>query len=526
MMRFGLQFSAIALCLLSTVTWGFGQEEQKSAAEPAAAPAAAEPATPAAAAQPAAAQPAAAQPAVAQPAAVASGTLTIKPEPFKIEVELSGVFEADQTWPVVLRPNTWTDFTVLESVPHGKRVQKGETLVRLDMKGIDEQLQDAEQGLRLNKLALQLATTELETTKATLSMDLETTARAKKIADDDLNYFLKINRSFLEESAQFSLKSSVQSLEYAEEELKQLEKMYNADDLTEETEEIVLKRARNEVEQGKFYLKSTELRTKKMLGEDIPRQEQTLTETAQRASVALDKTRATLPVQFEKQQIELQKLTVDTKRTEDKLQELIADRKAMAVESPADGYVYYGRCTRGKWPGVDTVTSQLQEGGKLVPNNAFLTVVSPRPLHVRADVAEKDLYRLERGLQGNAVPAGYPEMKLPLTVEHVSPFPIGMGSFDGYFRVTLDDKAKPVVPGMACKLTLLAYEKKDAIAIPATAVFENPADGEHNLVYVKSADGKPQERKVVVGQKAEQKWEIVEGLSPGEEIMLTKPDAP
>jgi multidrug resistance efflux pump len=438
---------------------------------------------------------------------------------------MSGVFEADQTWPVVLRPNSWSDFTVRKAVPHGERVQKGETLVWLDMQGIDEQLQDAEQGLQLNKLALQLATTELDTTRTTLSMDLELTARTKRIADDDLNYFLKINRPFLEESAQFSLKSSQQSLEYAEEELKQLEKMYNADDLTEETEEIVLKRARNEVEQVKFYLKSTELRTKKLLGEDIPRQEQLLTDTAQRAGVALDKTRVTLPVQFEKQQIELQKLTVDNKRAEQKLQELIADRKAMTVESPGDGYVYYGRCTRGKWPGVDAVMSQLQEGGKLVPNNAFMTVVSPGPLHIQADVAEKDLYRLTQGLQGNAIPAGYPEMKLPITVERVSPFPIGTGTFDGRFRVTLDDTAKPIVPGMACKLTLVAYEKKDAIAIPATAVFENPADGERNRVYVKSAEGKPQERKVVVGQKTEQKWEIVEGLSPGEEIMLTKPDA-
>ncbi len=295
MMRFGLQLSAIALCLLSLVTRGFGQEEQKTAAEPAAAP-----------------------PAAAQPAA-ASGTLKVKPEPFKIEVEMSGVFEADQAAPVALRTKSWSDLTVLKAVPHGKRVQKGETLVWLDMEGIDEQLHDAEQGLRLSKLALQLATTELESTKTTLPMDLESVARTKKIADEDLNYFLKINRSFLEESAQFSLKSSAQSLEYSEEELKQLEKMYNADDLTEETEEIVLKRARNEVEQAKFYLKSTELRTKKLLEQDIARQEQQLSEAAQRAGVALDKTRVTLPVQFEKQQIELQKLTVDNKRAEEKL---------------------------------------------------------------------------------------------------------------------------------------------------------------------------------------------------------------
>jgi HlyD family secretion protein len=503
MTRLGLQLCTIALCLLTTVTRGFGQEEPKTETAPAAQPAAA-----------------------AQPAPAVGATHKVKQEPFKIEVDMSGVFEADQTWPVTLSPNSWSSFTVLKAVPHGKPVQKGETLVWLDMKEIDEQLQDMEKSLRLNKLVLQLADTELELMKTTLPLDLEASARAKKITDEDLNYFLNINRSFMEESASFSLKSSQQSLEYAEEELKQLEKMYTADDLTEETEEIVLKRARNEVEQGKFYLKSTELRTKKTVEQELPRLEQQLTEAAKRAEIGLEKSRATLPVQFEKQQIERDKQVVDNLRAEKKLQDLMADRKSMAVESPAEGYVYYGRCTRGKWPGVDAMAGQLQEGGKLPPDSVFMTIVSPRPLRVRADVAEKDLHRLAKGMPGTAVPAGYPDMKLPITVEHVSPFPIGPGTFDGYVRVTLDEKAKPVVPGMACKLTLIAYEKKDAITVPAAAVFDNPADGERNLVYVKTAEDKSAERKVVIGQKTEQTWEILQGLNPGEEILLKKPETP
>ena len=71
---------------------------------------------------------------------------------------------------------------------------------------------------------------------------------------------------------------------------------------------------------------------------------------------------------------------------------------------------------------------------------------------------------------------------------------------------------------------MIAYEKKDAITVPAAAVFENPADGERNLVYVKTAEGKSEERKVVVGQKSDQTWEIVQGLTPGEEILLKKPE--
>jgi HlyD family secretion protein len=497
MTRLGLPLALLALCCLTLVARGFGQEEPKAA----------DAAQPAAAAQPA-----------------PGATYKVKQEPLKIEVEMAGVFEAEQTWPVALDPNSWSNFTVLKAVQHGQRVQKGETLVSLDMKDIDEQLQDLEKTIRLSKLALQLADSEVQSLKTTLPLDLEDSAQTKKIADEDLNYFLNINRSYLQESANFSLKSAQQALEYSEEELKQLEKMYKADDLTEETEEIVLKRTRNEVEQAKFYLKGTEQRTKRVLERDIPRQEKDLTEAAQRAEVALVKARATLPVSLEKQQIEREKLMVDNQRTEKKLQDLMADRKSMAVESPADGYVYYGRATRGKWPGVDALAGQLQEGGKLSTNTVFMTIVAPRPLRVRADVAEKDLYRLAKGMTGTAVPTGYPDMKLPATVEHVSPFPIGPGAFDGYVRVVLDDKAKPVVPGMACKLTFTAYEKKDALTVPAAAVFENPADGERNLVYVKTGADKSEQRKIVIGQKTDQTWEVLQGLSAGDEILLKKPE--
>ena len=462
--------------------------------------------------------------ATAKPAAPATATHTVKVERFKIEVDLSGVFEADQMSPVDLRPKSWSSFTVLNAVPHGKKVEKGETLVWLDMEKIDEQLQDLEQARRLSKLSQQLADTELDLLKATVPMDLEAAARTQKLADEDLNYFLKVNRSFLEESAEVSLQNSKDSLEYAEEELKQLEKMYNADDLTEETEEIVLKRARNDVERSKFYLKSTELRTKKTLEQDIARQEQQLVEAAKRAEIAAEKAKLTLPVQLEKQQTDRQKQLLENERSEQKFKELMEDRKMMAVPAPADGYVYYGRCTRGKWGGIDSVASQLQEGGKLTPNSVFMTIVSPRPLHIRADVAEKDLHRIQRGISGKAVPTGYPDLELPAAVQYVSPFPIGPGVFDGHLRVMLDDNAKPVVPGMACKVTLVAYDK-EAIAIPAAAVFDDEVSGQRNVVYLKTGDGQSEKRAVVIGQKTEQKWEIVQGLKPGDEILLKKPDA-
>jgi multidrug efflux pump subunit AcrA (membrane-fusion protein) len=72
-------------------------------------------------------------------------------------------------------------------------------------------------------------------------------------------------------------------------------------------------------------------------------------------------------------------------------------------------------------------------------------------------------------------------------------------------------------------LTLVAYEKDDAITIPAAAVFAD-GDGPRNVVYVAKADDESEKRIVEIGQKTEQKWEVLSGLEPGDKILLKKPD--
>ncbi len=452
-------------------------------------------------------------------------TYQVKRAPLKIKVNLTGVFEPTQMWPVVLRPDSWSSFTVIKAVAHGKRVKKGETLVWLDMTKIDEQLQDMEHALELGKLSRRQAEADWKLLQKSIPLDLKSAERSKRVADENLAYFMKVDRAFQRESVKFSLKSSRDSLEYTEEELKQLEKMYNADDLTEETEEIVLKRARNDVERSKFYLKSAELRAKKSLEQDLPREEQQLVVSAQRADILLAKTVVSLPVQIEKQKIEREKQRLADQRAQEKLAKLRQDREIMAIVAPADGYVYYGKWTRGKWSGADSVASQLTEGGKLSPQSVFMTIVNPRPLQVRVDVPEKELYRVAKGVQGIVTPNGYPDLELAATVQNVSALPLGKGIFDGRVDVKLGGNAKAIVPGMGCKIALVAYNKKAAMTVPSSAVFEDDADGKRDVVYVKRGDDKPEKRKIVIGQKAEKKWEVLRGLQENDEILLKKPDA-
>ena len=80
----------------------------------------------------------------------------------------------------------------------------------------------------------------------------------------------------------FSVKSAVEYLEYAKEELRQLEKMYRSKDLTEETEEIILRRTRFQVESSEVQLKEAELRRDVTLKVELPRREIKAREAAAR----------------------------------------------------------------------------------------------------------------------------------------------------------------------------------------------------------------------------------------------------
>ena len=77
-----------------------------------------------------------------------------------------------------------------------------------------------------------------------------------------------------------SLKYYEESLAYAAEELNQLKKMYEADDLTEETEEIILQRAQNQYDRAKFSLEAARIRNEDTLKIQIPEAKLPLTATS------------------------------------------------------------------------------------------------------------------------------------------------------------------------------------------------------------------------------------------------------
>ncbi len=491
-------------------------EVKKDEPKPKEKPAAAEEKKPAAPAQKPAAP-------ATKPAPPSPPTHTVKAEPFRIEISLDGTFVAQKMTEIKVDPEGWSTFKVEEAVEHGATVSKGDLLVKFDPKLIDEAVADGHTTQRLSEIALKQAEAGLKMLEATTPMDLAMAERAKKMADEDRDRYFKVERQMSIKSAEFSLKRANQYLENDLEELKQLEKMYEADDLTEETEEIVLKRQRAEVEQSEFYVEQAKLRYEETLEIRMPRSEESMKYSDELMKLSTARTKFSLPLALEQQQLELEKAKVLRERSAEKFKKLLADQKLMTVVAPVDGVVYYGKCVVGKWSTGAAAAAKLKPGKTVTAKDPFMTIVSTRPMLVRATVAEKDLQSVKSGLRGTVKPTAAPDLRAAATVSEINRVPAADGKYAALFRVTLGPEAENLMPGMTCKVKLVPYQKTRTLTVPPSALKTDEVDDTKHYVQLLGKDGKPKKQPVKVGKRNAAKAEILDGLVAGDKVLKAYP---
>jgi multidrug efflux pump subunit AcrA (membrane-fusion protein) len=309
-------------------------------------------------------------------------------------------------------------------------------------------------------------------------------------------------------------------VEYAEEELTQLKKMYKANDLTEETERMILRRQQHWVERIKAWYDSTVLERDYMFKYTLPNREKSYKEDQEKTTLLLDKARKTWGPWLAQKQLTLAKMRRDLDINGDRLAKLKKDRDAMTLTAPMDGVVYHGRFHQGNWSALDSVDSKLLPGNTVQPDRVLVTIVQPKPSEVHVTIDEKEVHLAKADLKGTAKLPAYPDRKVPVHVAKVSPAPIAPGKFAALIR--LDGNDADLVPGLACNIKFTAYNKKEALTVPAKCIFD---DDDGDVVYVLLPNGKNEMRNVTLGRTDGKDTEILTGLSAGDEVLLERPTA-
>jgi len=416
-----------------------------------------------------------------------------------------------------------TTIKIEEVVPHGASVKEGDTLVRFDTESLNEQIEAQERLVASLRLSMEEAEREAKLIQMQLPLDKEQAELTKQQADEDYRFYLEFDKSFAERSNDHRLKSSKDFVDYSAEEIKQLEKMYKADDLTEESEEIVLRRARDDLERQKFSFEQAEQTYRRTKELSLPRTQRDRKNAHRLAEIAWERFQLTHPLTMEKREQTMAKSRQELNKANKTLEQLLEDLKACEVKSPRSGLVYYGRVQSGKWVGIAEGRAKLKKYGSITSHDVFLTVVSPDRLQLVGNVAETDVDKLRVGGVGKLTPTMRKNERLDVAVRSISPVPVG----DGQFEVTLDLKSsnKDFVPGMTGSVRLVTYYNPVAMTLPSNVVLTDELDDTIRYVNVLSAEDKPVRKNVEVGMTQGDRIEIRAGVGKSDKILVEKPKA-
>jgi HlyD family secretion protein len=283
--------------------------------------------------------------------------------------------------------------------------------------------------------------------------------------------------------------------------------------LTEEEDKTAVLKARYDVEVAKLDASKEEILSKiegeeKRLLQADAEQKLKESETKEKSDKSLNQATIESTVQAST------KSKFDVERAEHAL-------TRMSVQAPSGGTI----SLLEHWGGSGEVT--YRAGDRAWPGAAIAELPDATTLRVTARVDETERGRLALKqpvtVQLNAIP----DRQFTGHIERIgalaSPDFTGGWPFARNFilEIILDQTDTRFKPGLTGQVTVVVDKVKDALTIPAQALFQKSGQ---NVAYVWKGT-QFEEREVVVGRRSGDKIMIAKGLSDGEQVALSDPTA-
>ncbi|WP_419213720.1 efflux RND transporter periplasmic adaptor subunit [Maribacter sp. X9] len=167
-----------------------------------------------------------------------------------------------------------------------------------------------------------------------------------------------------------------------------------------------------------------------------------------------------------------------------------------------------------------TVSEKMAaEGDYVKQGQPLLKVSNLNSVWAEFDAYENQISQFKKGQKINIVSNAYPNETFEAEVSFIDPV-LSTQSHTVTVRATLNNKAGKLKPGMFVKgqIENAGNETSSELTIPASAVMWT---GERSLVYVKTRPNEPifQMREITLGTRSGDRYEVVDGLQSGEEIV-------
>lgn len=451
------------------------------------------------------------KPATTQPSTAPSGPPTVKVSKgtLNLEVRAEAVFQPIDPFEAKPVFKVYQGPLVITSVPApGAMVRKGETLIAFDRTWIDWNLQGAESEVTVAKAGLAKTEADAKLASAQEALVLRQAEDGVKNAESQKKWFEEVDGPQMLLMADLQVKQAQNSVDDQNDELDQLRKMYQGEELTAATADIVVRRAVRSLEQSKIGLKMQQERREKIKGFDYPITRQRVLDGVETTKQGLTATKSAQEQAGVQRSAGLLAAKVVLEQATKKLADLKEDSAQFQIRAAADGVVAYGNQVDGQWTGGDPKAFKI--GEKLPAGQVLLRVYQPRKLRLALNLPESQAFWVEQGQKVRVTPAATPQKSYEARTSAVE---VQNKSQAAAFVVNVDlaNADERLAPEMKASVVIDAGKIEDVLLVPLASV----AGGKAN---VKQKDGTFAEKDVKLGRTDGTQVEVKSGLAEGDEI--------
>jgi HlyD family secretion protein len=408
--------------------------------------------------------------------------------------------------------------TIIDLVPEGTHVKKGDLLVELASDVIDENIRNAE-----IKEAVALAAFESSQKEHQILLDKNASDIRKAnldlwLAQEADKKYKEGEAAELRQDAELALDKAKYVVERTTEQLKDSQELYEQGFITR----IELQNDEFEKYQAGIELKKAQLAIKVLNTYTVPMAIQENESAVTEAEKELERTKKAAAASEAKSKADVEAKESELALTREKLTKLREQKAKARIIAPAAGLVVYSR--EHGWRGNSE--SRIELGAQVYERQSLIELpdVSAMKAVIRVHEAKTEMVKL-------GLPATIEVEGVSGRVFHgkVSKIAVLADSTNRWLNpnlkeyeteILIDGTHPELKPGVTARTQVFVTELKNVIAVPVQSVF---GKGGRYYVFVDEG-GQPRPAEVRVGQANSEYAEITSGLQVGQKVYLAITD--
>lgn len=169
-------------------------------------------------------------------------------------------------------------------------------------------------------------------------------------------------------------------------------------------------------------------------------------------------------------------------------------------------------------PVSGVVTARNYDPGDMTGALPILTIGTVNPVKVVINVNESEFAKVKKGMPVSVTLESYGDEKFPGTITMVSPT-VDQASRTFGVEVTVPNPGNRILPGMFGRVELNLGQAIHPV-VPDMAVEKQRGSGNH-FVYI-YRDGRVIYSQVELGRRLDNRYEILSGVNPGEQVVISE----